>query len=199
MCAAHPRLSSASLPLSRFQIMMSRTLQIIAAVALLAAVTDAKLKPRECEVCISVMNKVAANIKADGAKEGDDKVIEKYMKAYCAEVKPDSKDGRFCYYIGGSETSATGMMWLISKPMSRFLPVEKACEQVKKKDSAICELQYPVEINLDTYDYKKARVKALKQILSDRFDDKCKGCTEKDDYIKKIKEYHAKATAKSEL
>jgi hypothetical protein len=180
--------------------MMSRTVQIFAAVALLAVATDAKLKPRECEVCIKVMNEVQTNIKAAGAKEGSDKVIEEYLLAFCKTVKPDSKDGRFCYYIGGSETSATGMMWLVSKPLSRFLPVEKACESVKKKDSAICDLQYPVEINLDTYDYKKARVKALKQILSDRFDDKCKGCTEKSDYIKKIQDYHAASKAgKSEL
>ena len=47
-----------------------------------------------------------------------------------------------CYYIGGTEDAATGMLSEVTKPMSYHLPPEKICEKLKKKDSQICELQY---------------------------------------------------------
>jgi len=72
--------------------------------------------------------------------------------------------------------------------------VEKVCERLKKKDSQICELVYDVPIDLKTLNFKKARVKVLKKILNDQFNDPCKGCIEKDDYVRRIK-----ALSKEEL
>ena len=47
-----------------------------------------------------------------------------------------------CYYIGGTDDAATGMLGEVTKPMSYSKPVEKICENLKKKDGQICELQY---------------------------------------------------------
>ena len=47
-----------------------------------------------------------------------------------------------CYYVGGTEDAATGMLGDITKPLSFHVPPEKVCEKLKRKDSQICELQY---------------------------------------------------------
>lgn len=55
---------------------------------------------------------------------------------------PSGKENRFCYYLGGLEESATGILGEMSKPLSWGMPVEKVCEKLKKKDAQICELRY---------------------------------------------------------
>lgn len=47
-----------------------------------------------------------------------------------------------CYYIGGTEDAATGMLNEVIKPLSYHKPAEKICEDLKKRDGQICELQY---------------------------------------------------------
>jgi hypothetical protein len=47
-----------------------------------------------------------------------------------------------CYYLGGLEDSATGILGELSKPLSWSMPAEKVCEKLKKKDSQICDLRY---------------------------------------------------------
>ncbi len=47
-----------------------------------------------------------------------------------------------CYYLGGTEDAATGILGEMSKPLSWGMPVEKVCEKLKKKDKQICELRY---------------------------------------------------------
>jgi len=47
-----------------------------------------------------------------------------------------------CYYIGASDISATKLVREVTKPLSFGKPVEKICEQLKKKDEQICELKY---------------------------------------------------------
>jgi hypothetical protein len=47
-----------------------------------------------------------------------------------------------CYYIGGSEHSATTMMRDISTPMKNGLPADRICEKLKPKNGAVCELQF---------------------------------------------------------
>ena len=51
-------------------------------------------------------------------------------------------------------------------------------------------------IDLSKIDLPKQRVKVLKKILSDQFNDACKGCLEKADFIKRIETLSA---AKDEL
>jgi len=161
-------------------------LSAAAAVAVLALSADAKLKGKECEVCIKVVNNVVAAMKADGKDLSKHKETETAFRTYCEAAKIN-KESRFCYYIGGLETSATGGLQDLSKPMSRFLPTEKVCEKLKKKDAQICELIYDVPIDLKTIDLKKQRVKVLRKILNDQFNDPCTGCLEKSDYVKRIK------------
>jgi hypothetical protein len=44
--------------------------------------------------------------------------------------------------LGGLEESATGILGELSKPLSSFLPAEKICEKLRKKDNQICDLRY---------------------------------------------------------
>lgn len=52
------------------------------------------------------------------------------------------------------------------------------------------------QIDLSTVDLKKLRVKELKKILDD-WDETCKGCAEKSDYIRKINELMPKYAPKA--
>lgn len=47
-----------------------------------------------------------------------------------------------CYYLGGLEESATGILGEISKPLSWNMPADKICEKLKKKDNQICDLRF---------------------------------------------------------
>ena len=57
-----------------------------------------------------------------------------------------------CYYIGATDIAATMLIREVTRPLSFSKPVEKICEELKKKDSQICELRYgewfAIEINL---------------------------------------------------
>lgn len=92
-----------------------------------------------------------------------------------------------CYYLGGLEESATGILGEMSKPLSWSMPPEKVCEKLKKKDVQICELRYDPEIDLRTVDLKKLKVRDLKKIIND-WGENCDGCVEKSEFIKRIEE-----------
>ena len=47
-----------------------------------------------------------------------------------------------CYYVGGLEESATGMLGEMSKPVSWGVPAGKVCMKLYKKDQQICDLKY---------------------------------------------------------
>jgi hypothetical protein len=119
----------------------------------------------------------------------DPKVIEEKFRDYCSDVK--GKENRLCYYLGGLEESATGILGEMSKPLSWNMPADKICEKLKKMDSQICELRYDKSIDLKTVDLKKLKVRDLKKILSG-WDEECDGCIEKGDYIKRIEELKPK-------
>ena len=109
--------------------------------ALAAACGSWRARAHGATVCIKVVNNVVAAMKADGKDLSKHKETETAFRTYCEAAKIN-KESRFCYYIGGLETSATGGLQDLSKPMSRFLPTEKVCEKLKKKDAQICELIY---------------------------------------------------------
>ncbi|XP_050306130.1 mesencephalic astrocyte-derived neurotrophic factor homolog [Anthonomus grandis grandis] len=147
------------------------------------------LKQGECEVCIKVLDKFRNTLPEDILK--DHKKIEREFKDFCKGVI--NKENRFCYYLGGLEESATGILGEMSKPMSWSLPSEKICEKLKKKDSQICELRYDVQIDLKTVDLKKLKVRDLKKILND-WGEECAGCIEKSEFLKRIEELKPKHT-----
>ena len=47
-----------------------------------------------------------------------------------------------CYYLGGLEESATGILSEMAKPLSWSTPVDKVCEKLKKKDNQMCDLRF---------------------------------------------------------
>jgi hypothetical protein len=98
-----------------------------------------------------------------------------------------------CYYLGGLEESATGILGEMSKPISWSMPSDKICEKLKKKDAQICELRYDVEIDLKTVDLKKLKVRDLKKIINDWGED-CQGCIEKSEFIQRIEELKPRHT-----
>lgn len=156
------------------------------------------LKEGECEVCINTINKFVETL--DEATKKDPKKIETEFRKYCKGSK--GKENRFCYYLGGLEESATGILGEMSKPVSYHMPAEKICEKLKKKDAQICDLRFDKQIDLNSVDLKKLKVRDLKKILSD-WDETCDGCLEKPDFIKRIEElkpkYQGGASAKKEL
>ncbi|KAF4533108.1 hypothetical protein B566_EDAN003828 [Ephemera danica] len=138
-------------------------------------------------VCIKVIQRFSDSISANVKK--DSKLIEREFRDYCKDLR--GKENRFCYYLGGLEESATGILGELSKPLSWSMPPDKICEKLKKKDAQICDLRYDKTIDLKTVDLKKLKVRDLKKILSD-WDEDCEGCLEKTDFIKRIEELKPK-------
>ncbi|XP_034488392.1 mesencephalic astrocyte-derived neurotrophic factor homolog [Drosophila innubila] len=151
------------------------------------------LKEDDCEVCVKTVRRFGDSL--DDATKKDYRLIETAFKKFCKTQK--NKEHRFCYYLGGLEESATGILNELSKPMSWSMPAEKVCEKLKKKDAQICDLRYEKQIDLNNVDLKKLKVRDLKKILND-WDESCDGCLEKSDFIKRIEELKPKYS-RSEL
>lgn len=152
------------------------------------------LREGECEVCVKTVDKFAATL-ADDVKK-DPKKIEFEFKKFCKGSK--NKENRFCYYLGGLEESATGILGELSKPLSWSMPADKICEKLRKKDAQICDLRFDKQIDLNNVDLKKLKVRDLKKILND-WDEVCDGCIEKTDFIKRIEELKPKYMGRSDL
>ncbi|KPJ02620.1 Mesencephalic astrocyte-derived neurotrophic factor-like [Papilio xuthus] len=152
------------------------------------------LKEGECEVCVKTVEKFAATL-SDNVKN-DPKKIEAEFKKFCKGSK--NKENRFCYYLGGLEESATGILGELSKPLSWSMPADKICEKLRKKDAQICDLRFDKQIDLNNVDLKKLKVRDLKKILND-WDEVCDGCIEKTDFIKRIEELKPKYMGRSDL
>ncbi|CAH0398041.1 unnamed protein product [Chilo suppressalis] len=152
------------------------------------------LREGECEVCVKTVDKFAATLTEDVKK--DPKKIEVEFKKFCKGSK--NKENRFCYYLGGLEESATGILGELSKPLSWSMPSDKICEKLRKKDAQICDLRFDKQIDLNNVDLKKLKVRDLKKILND-WDEVCDGCIEKTDFIKRIEELKPKYMGRSDL
>lgn len=148
---------------------------------------NGKLKEGDCEVCIKFLKKFESTL-TDTDRADQDRLTTLLKKA-CTNSK--SKDRRFCYMVGGTPDAATYVLKDITKPIGYFKPVETICEALKKKDSQVCDLQYEKELDWKNINLKKMRVKELKKILSD-WEETCKGCVEKSDFIKKIESVRSK-------
>jgi len=172
-----------------------KTQLILTTLALLALAKNSQaLKDDECEVCVKTVQRFASTL--DESTKSDHKKIEESFKKFCKTQK--NKEHRFCYYLGGLEESATGILNELSKPLSWSMPADKVCEKLKKKDAQICDLRYEKQIDLNAVDLKKLKVRDLKKILND-WDETCDGCLEKTDFIKRIEELKPKYMAHNEL
>lgn len=165
----------------------------------------AKSDPRDCEVCIKVLEKFENTTKNEERKSKE-KLEAKFTK-FCKDLK--GKEHKFCYYLGAVENAPTRILREISTPLMSYMPPKKICEKLKKSDAEICALRYEKQIDLANTNLKKLRVNELKKILAVWGEDQaCKGCMEKSDFIKEIErlmpkydpEAHKKrAAAKTEL
>ena len=145
-------------------------------------------------MCKGVLGRVEKELTPEDYKDHS-RIAEKIREA-CGGSK--NKEHKFCFYIGALPESATSIMNEVSKPMSFHKPIEKVCEALKSKDAQICELKYDKPIDWKNIDLNKMRVKELKKILDD-WGERCKGCTEKTEYIKMIEELMPKHVPKTEL
>lgn len=170
----------------------SRVFHLLLFVAVLQTVTA--LREGECEVCVKTVDKFAATLSDDVKK--DPKLIEAEFKKFCKGTR--NKENRFCYYLGGLEESATGILGELSKPLSWSMPSDKICEKLRKKDAQICDLRFDKQIDLNNVDLKKLKVRDLRKILND-WDEVCDGCIEKTDFIKRIEELKPKYIGRSDL
>jgi len=148
---------------------------------------SAAFKKGQCEVCVKVMERFANSLESD-VKSSHAK-IETAFKKFCKDLK--GKENRFCYFIGGTADAATGILNVMSKPLSWGVPADKVCEKLQKADSQVCQLAYDKQIDFKTVDLKKLKVRDLKKILSD-WEEGCDGCLEKADFIKRIEELKPK-------
>lgn len=47
-----------------------------------------------------------------------------------------------CYYIGGKEESAVGILGDLSWPVKSLMPADVVCSKLNKKDPQLCSLRY---------------------------------------------------------
>lgn len=162
-------------------------------------ITEARLREGECEVCLKLVASFKSSLSTIKSQSG----IEDGIRDMCSKYT-DRAEKRFCYYIGGSEDSATSLLRTISTPIKDSLPTEVICERLKKADGQICSVHYEkpaAPIDWSTIDLNKMRVKELKHIL-DGWNEKCDGCTEKGDYLRlinQVKDKHIPQQAQKDL
>lgn len=151
----------------------------------LSAALAKKKDERDCEVCIGAIEKFKKDLPDE--LYSDTGKLETAFKKFCKKLPKGGKENRFCYFVGGTEDAATGILNNLVKPLGYHLPSNKICEKLKNMDAQICELRY--DVKPDFTKLNKMRVGELKKILSNWGEDNaCKGCAEKSDFVKKVKE-----------
>jgi len=183
--------------LMAFVAMSLITLSLVTVIVESKKITEAT--EDNCEVCVKFISQFITTLDSD-TKSSPAK-IETAFRQYCKTTKKD--DNRFCYYVGGLEESATGMLGEMSKPISWSMPADKVCLKLYRMDEQICDLRYEKVIDLSNVDVSKLKVHELKKLLSD-WGEQCRGCSEKDDYVRLVKELLPKyaggaGTPKSDL
>lgn len=158
----------------------------------LAAKKKKEVDPKECEVCISNLEKIDMLIKPED--KNNKLAIEKAIGTHCtlsgfgSDWKPNPalgtpKDVKMCYMFEPIKKA-------ISTPFSTGMPKVKVCQRLKKDNPDICESRYPIKVEKkegEKVNYGKMKVKDLKKILDQR-GVKCTGCSEKTDFVKRCEE-----------
>jgi hypothetical protein len=135
--------------------------------------------PKHCEVCLKVMTDIHANVK-ELSNPKDKIAIESLIEKYCSKKnkKAGPRERKLCYYIIPIKRT-------ISTPMSFGVPPAGICKKLDRTSAEICAVKYPIKIEANgTTNYKKMRVKQLKQILRER-GVSCRGCVDKGQFVKK--------------
>ena len=125
------------------------------------------------------MDDVRAMINKEDIKKKP--AVEAALGEYCARSSLNAREKKICYYIDPIKRD-------VAQPFSLGVPSLKVCQRINKTNPEICTVKFPVKTdNLQPQDFSKLRVKQLKSILADRGVE-CKGCIEKEEFIKKIQE-----------
>lgn len=126
----------------------------------------------------------ATMTKEDSRKKPE---IEKAMGAYCKKDGLSAREKKICYYIDPIKRD-------VAQPFSLGMPSLKVCQRINKSNPEICTVKFPVKTEkMEPKDLSKLRVKQLKAILSERGVE-CKGCIEKEEFIKKVQDTEHLAT-----
>lgn len=130
-------------------------------------------------VCVKVFDDIRATLSKEDSRKKPQ--IEAAMGDYCAGGTLGSREKKICYYIDPVKRD-------IAQPFSLGMDSLKLCKRISKSNPEICSVRYPIKTeNMEKKDLSKLRVKQLKQILGDRGVE-CKGCLEKEEFIKKVEE-----------
>ena len=130
-------------------------------------------------VCVKVIDDVKNNLSKENARKKPE--IEQALGAYCKQETLSAKEKKICYYIDPIKRD-------VAQPFSLGMSALKVCERINKSNPEICSVKLPVKTEkMDAKDITKLRVKQLKQILADRGVD-CKGCVEKEEFVKRVQE-----------
>ena len=151
------------------------------------ALAVAKLKERECEVCIKVLNELNGHGKTVPE-------LDTQLRTYCKSMK-NTVEGRFCYYLGAAADSAASIIQEALRPLSFGKPAEKICEDLKSKDSTVCTLRFEKPIDL-TGDLRKFKMADLRKAIAQNKLD-CSKCTEKADYVSLLENFRDTQAGKS--
>lgn len=112
---------------------------------------------------------------------GSKPAIEAALGDFCAKPNLNSKEKKICYYIDPIKRD-------VAQPFSLGMPALKVCQRINQSNPEICTVKLPVKTDkMDAQDITKLRVKQLKQILADRGVE-CKGCVEKEEFVKRVQE-----------
>ena len=134
--------------------------------------------PKECEVCIQVLEDVMGKLDDKQKKNSD--VVEAAIGKYCGQDSLNPHQHKLCYLIDPIKRK-------VSTPITFGMTAAEVCKRKLKKESAdICSVKYPVKVD-DTTDYTKMRIKHLKQLLADR-GVACPNCIEKSEFVKRAEE-----------
>ncbi|CAB9515950.1 astrocyte-derived neurotrophic factor homolog [Seminavis robusta] len=135
--------------------------------------------PKECEVCVKVMDDVRATLSKEDSRKKPK--IEAAIGDYCAKENLGSREKKICYYIDPIKRD-------VAHPYSLGMKSLKVCQRINKDNAEICTVKFPLKTEkLEKKDLTKLRVKQLKKILADRGVE-CKGCIEKDEFIKRVQD-----------
>jgi hypothetical protein len=142
--------------------------------------------PKHCEVCLKVMSSIHTKMKALPKKQQKQKEkIETLIEKYCSKKNKEAgpKERKLCYYLLPIKRS-------ISTPLAFGADPTAVCKKLERTSAEVCTVKYSINTagtKAEPVNYKKMRVKHLKQILRER-GVSCRGCTDKREFVKKCED-----------
>ena len=142
--------------------------------------------PKHCEVCLKVMTAIHDQWKTMSKKDQKNKEkIETKIEKFCSKKNKAAgpKERKLCYYLLPIKRS-------ISTPMAFGADPKGICKKLERTSAEVCAIKYSIDTGKksgEPVNYKKMRVKHLKQILRER-GVTCRGCTDKREFVKKCQD-----------